>query len=176
MVNNAEYKPVATAPTPPHPGTHVEPVQESASLFDRGWRRALFLAASATSVVFVLNLTVSIWALATHDIAYGSAELYHGSCELTKNLNIGVHAIINAFSSVILSGSNYAMQCLSSPTRSEVDDAHAGGMWLDIGVPSVRNLKRIAKKRMWLWIVLGLSSVPLHLLSVQSTLADVPHC
>jgi hypothetical protein len=72
--------------------------------------------------------------------------------------------LINALSTILLSASNYTMQCLSAPTRSEVDDAHSTGKWLDIGVPSVRNLGRIARKRVILWWLLGASSLPLHLL------------
>ena len=128
------------------------------------WQLGIFYAALATSIVCFLNLIITIWALVTHGMTYGSAVLYEGSCETTKNLNIGVHLIINIFSSAILSGSNYTMQCLSSPTRSEVDNAHARGTWLDIGVPSIRNLRSIAKRRLWIWLLLGVSSIPLHLL------------
>ncbi|PUU77977.1 hypothetical protein B9Z19DRAFT_1143995 [Tuber borchii] len=35
---------------------------------------------------------------------------------------------------------------------------------MDIGVPSVRNLFRIKRERRWLWIAIGLTSIPLHLL------------
>ena len=56
------------------------------------------------------------------------------------------------------------MQCLSAPTRKEVNVAHAQGKWLDIGVPSMRNLKSIAKVRLYMWLALGLSAVPLHLM------------
>ena len=65
------------------------------------------------------------------------------------------------------------MQCLSSPTRSEIDKAHSQGIWLDIGVPSVRNLRRLSKTRIVLWWLLAISSIPLHLLynsAVFSTL------
>lgn len=56
------------------------------------------------------------------------------------------------------------MQCLSSPTRSEIDKAHGQGVWLDVGVPSVRNLRRLSTTRIVLWWLLAVSSVPLHLL------------
>jgi len=46
-----------------------------------------------------------------------------------------------------LSGSNCAQQCLASPARAEVDRAHAKGRWPDVGVPSVRNLAGIQKRR-----------------------------
>ncbi|PSN64735.1 hypothetical protein BS50DRAFT_557431 [Corynespora cassiicola Philippines] len=150
----------------------VDPTEENAVFEKRKkswlgrnekWRRGILYASLATSIVCLLNLVITIWAVVTHGATYGSAVLYEGSCETTKNLNIGVHLIINIFSSAILGGSNYAMQCLSSPTRSEVDDAHARGTWLDIGVPSIRNLRSIARKRFWVWLFLVVSSIPLHL-------------
>ncbi|KAK5135355.1 hypothetical protein LTR08_005297 [Meristemomyces frigidus] len=56
------------------------------------------------------------------------------------------------------------MQCLCSPTRREVDKAHAKGDWMDIGVASVRNIYKINWRRSLLWGLLALSSVPIHLL------------
>ena len=46
------------------------------------------------------------------------------------------------------------MQCLSSPTRDEIKKAHSKGVWLDIGVLSVRNLRRLSKARVTLWWLL----------------------
>lgn len=128
-----------------------------------GWRAGVFYAGVAIAVVFLINLCVTIWAL-TQGSEHGHALLYEGSCSTTTRLNTGIHFIINAFGSIMLAGTNYAMQCLSSPTRQEIDLAHAQNRWLDIGVPSVRNLKHISRQRKWLWFVLGLSSIPLHLL------------
>ncbi|CAN9150424.1 unnamed protein product [Alternaria alternata] len=137
-MENTKYTPVDSTET------NDPSEQKRMGLLPRNekWQLGIFYAALATSIVCFLNLIITIWALVTHGMTYGSAVLYEGSCETTKNLNIGVHLIINIFSSAILSGSNYTMQCLSSPTRSEVDDAHARGTWLDIGVPSIRNLRR----------------------------------
>ena len=55
------------------------------------------------------------------------------------------------------------MQRLSAPTRGEVDYAHKRHHWVDIGVPSVRNLGLINPWRMWGWLLLAASSLPLHL-------------
>lgn len=56
------------------------------------------------------------------------------------------------------------MQCVTSPTRSECDAAHARGDWLIIGIAGTRNLKRISYQRRVVWALLALSSVPIHLL------------
>lgn len=66
------------------------------------------------------------------------------------------------------------MQCLSSSIRSEIDKAYSQGIWLDIGVPSVWNLRRLSTIRIILWWLLAISSIPLHLLynsAVFSTLS-----
>ena len=55
------------------------------------------------------------------------------------------------------------MQILTAPTGGEIDLAHAAGRWLDIGVLSMRNLRWISRERMCIWILLGLTSLPLHL-------------
>lgn len=81
-----------------------------------------------------------------------------------KNVGFWLHLIINILSTLLLGASNYSMQCLSSPTRSEIDKAHRQKLWLDIGVPSVRNLRRISASRIALWWLLAASSIPLHLL------------
>lgn len=60
------------------------------------------------------------------------------------------------------------MQVLVCPTRTEVDKAHANASWLDIGIPSLRNLRAISRVRIVMWGIIGLSSFPLHLLYVHS--------
>ncbi|KAL8708100.1 MAG: hypothetical protein Q9220_006954 [cf. Caloplaca sp. 1 TL-2023] len=66
------------------------------------------------------------------------------------------------------------MQCLSAPTRDEIDRAHQRQRWLDIGVPSIRNLRAMSWYRISLWFLLASSSIPLHLFynsAVFSTLS-----
>ncbi|KAH8205228.1 hypothetical protein TruAng_000640 [Truncatella angustata] len=53
---------------------------------------------------------------------------------------------------------------LAAPTRADIDRAHKSNKWLDIGVSSLRNLRYISGWRRFTWIILALSSVPLHLL------------
>ena len=81
--------------------------------------------------------------------------------------------MINVLSTALLGASNYTMQCLTSPTRDEIDVAHARHDWLDIGTPSLRHLRKVSWDRIGLWWLLALSSIPLHLLynsAVFSTL------
>ncbi|KAJ9645682.1 hypothetical protein H2199_002721 [Coniosporium tulheliwenetii] len=133
-----------------------------------GWRFGAISAAAITSCVFLINLIVTIWAVSITKVdSDGKSLLYDGSCSNIKQLNTNVHLLINVLSTFLLSGSNYCMQCLSAPTRPELDRAHMQKKWLDIGIPSVRNLTRISRKRALLWIILGTSSLPLHLLGFE---------
>lgn len=127
-----------------------------------GWRFGAINCAIWASIVFIINFVVTVWA-SVHNKAKGNV-LYEGDCDRVDQLNTGVHLLINLLSTVLLSSSNYSMQCLSAPTRNDIDNAHARRMWLDIGVPSIHNLRRISKKRALVWALLGLSSLPLHLL------------
>lgn len=96
----------------------------------------------------------------------GDGTITEGTCSRIKNLSLWLHLAINILGTVLLAASNYCMQILSAPTRGEVDKAHQKKKWLDIGVPSIRNLFEIKKRRAYLWLFLGLSSIPLHLLLV----------
>jgi hypothetical protein len=97
----------------------------------------------------------------------GIADLITGDQVAVSRWNTMFHVLINALSTLLLAGSNYTMQVLSSPTRLDVDKAHAEGQWLDIGILSPRNLRIIPRRRAVLWLILGLSSIPLHLLYVS---------
>jgi hypothetical protein len=127
-----------------------------------GWRFGTINCAVSASIVFIINLVVTIWG-SRHNKAGGNV-LYEGDCNRVDRLNTELHLLINLLSTVLLSASNYSMQCLSAPTRKDIDKAHGARIWLDIGVPSIHNLRRISKKRALLWALLGLSSLPLHLL------------
>ena len=45
-----------------------------------------------------------------------------------------------------------------------MDKAHENNTWLDIGIQSFRNLMKIRKVRVVLWVLLAVSSIPLHLM------------
>jgi hypothetical protein len=130
-----------------------------------GWRTGARIAAATTLLTLLVNLGVAIWAATvTLSSANVLGQVYQGDCGQVEEINTWVHFAINALSTALLSASNYCMQCLSAPTREEVDEAHANGKWLDIGIYSLRNLSNIAPKKRWLWWLLALSSLPLHLM------------
>ena len=115
-------------------------------------------------MVLVINLILTTIAVSNSGIQSGLGTLHDGSCKRTATLTFWIHLVINVLSTLLLGASNYSMQCLSSPTRREIDRAHGKGVWLDIGVPSVRNLRYLSISRVTLWWLLAISSIPLHLL------------
>ena len=134
-----------------------------------GWKFALRSCALFATIVLIVNISLLITSV-TKYAADGEANkawtrlLFEGSCSKTRTYNILLHLFINGASTILLASSNYCMQCLSAPTRKEIDRAHAREKWLDIGTVSIRNLGRVHGKKATLWIILAISSLPIHLL------------
>lgn len=132
-----------------------------------GWRVGAALSNFAATAVLLTNIGAIIGLTSVYGAdGSGIGTVIKGQCSKIKNASLWMHLAINALSTVLLSASNYCMQALSAPTRAEVDKAHGKKEWIDIGVPSIRNLAKISKRRVYTWLLLGFSSLPLHLLSV----------
>jgi hypothetical protein len=127
-----------------------------------GWRFGASLGFLTCFFVVILNIILTVWGSLRSENNNG--HIFQGSCTAAKHYNMGLHVVINVLSTLMLGASNYSMQCLSAPTRREIDTAHREGRWLDIGVQSVRNLRWMATWKKITWCLLGLSSLPLHLL------------
>lgn len=112
---------------------------------------------------------------------YLFATLQEGDCNMTKTLDLWLHLRVSILSTLLLGASNYTMpimQFLSAPTRDEINKAHQERITLDIGIPSVRNLRRISRRSIALRWLLALSSIPLHFMyksTVFSTLSTHPY-
>lgn len=143
-----------------------------------GWRAGAYSAALLALISLIINIVAAVWLknhpaiskenLNTSTDVSNLVEVYRGSCTTVSRLDTWVHLAINVLSTLLLGGSNYCMQCLCAPNRQELDKAHAKGRFLDIGVPSFRNLGSIAGHKILMWWLLGLSSIPLHLMFVQA--------
>ena len=126
----------------------------------------VLFAVIMSAIVLCCNIALLVTGLARYG-GYdedGIANLVYGDEATISRWNTAFHVLINALSTTLLAGSNYAMQVLSSPTRVDIDKAHKLGNWLEIGLLSPRNLRMISRKRTALCLLLALSSVPLHLL------------
>ena len=130
-----------------------------------GWRFGVAASAISTIVVMVINIVFLALAVQYSKLPLkdGIGTLVNGNCKTVKDMGTWLHLVINVLCTALLSASNYTQQCLVATTRMEVDAAHKRRDWMDIGIPSMRNLSRIAKKRACLWFALGLTSIPLHL-------------
>ncbi|KAF2804655.1 uncharacterized protein BDZ99DRAFT_502510 [Mytilinidion resinicola] len=137
----------------------------------RGWRtwhskREVVLWTGFITSTIVLAVNVAC--LIVFSAKYGSTSyrgvvsLYEGDCTRVRITGIVSHLCINILSTLLLGASNLCTQLLVAPTRDEVNKAHRKKIWLDVGVPSWRNLRYIGSSRRRLWFCLGLSSIPLH--------------
>lgn len=134
----------------------------------RTWRSKRHTVLSACSVVAFLVLLTNVAAIVYFKLRWKSmgdlGTIFRGDCSQSHRLNSGLHIIINVLSTTLLAVSNLCMQLLAAPTRQEIDEAHKHHVWLDIGVPSFRNLKHISKRRSIAIFLLAISSIPLHFL------------
>lgn len=143
----------------------------SRTLPSRQWLQGVYLCALATTTVLVANVVLFIAASVLayrddHDHGFSTETIFTGSCDVTKRWDSGLHLAINLLSTVLLAASNYCMQSLAAPTRDDVDRFHSRRVWLDIGVPSIRNLFKIGGRQPLIWLLLLLTSTPIHLMYV----------
>lgn len=119
----------------------------------------------AVSFVCLINFSVATWAW----VRFGTTsddvvELYQEDCAIVKRSDVLAHIVINVLGTLLLGASNLTLQLLVTPTRDEVDEAHAKGTWFDIEIPSLRNLWGISRFRAMLWCILAVTSIPIHFL------------
>ena len=135
--------------------------------YTSGWHAGALASCFAALVVLIINISVTAWAASSYPVVGHVGVLFHGNCARAKSISTWLQLAINGLSTILLGASNYCMQCLSSPTREEVDRAHSKGLFLRFGVPSAHNMAGIGGKRKALWLTLGLSALPLHFVCVQ---------
>jgi len=125
-------------------------------------RKAIWLGFATAVTVLMVNVATLVYAVSRSGNIRSNATVYDGSCDTTKRISSGLHVLINILSTLLLGASNQVAQYIGSPTRAEVDAAHRKSSWMDIGIPSLRNLRSISSVRVILWVVLMCSSFPLH--------------
>ena len=169
---------------PPKARSYFYPISRSLVSFyyrrvHESWRKingyhfGVMCCAWTSAFVLLMDLIATIWGTKKFRIQGGLGTIQDGSCSTTTRLGFWLHLIINGLSTLLLGASNYSMQCLSSPTRRDVDRAHRQIIWLDIGIPSVQNLRRIASSRIALWWLLAISTITLHLFYNSAVFASL---
>ncbi|KAK1467406.1 hypothetical protein CMEL01_11399, partial [Colletotrichum melonis] len=126
--------------------------------------RALMVQIGIIGFILMTNLGVTIFAVKSYGSRNGVGLIYEGDCSTVKRLDQWLHLLINLLGTGMLSASNYCMQLQAAPTRENVNAAHAKDKWLDIGIPSLRNLKYLSLWRRCSWALLALTSIPIHLI------------
>ena len=126
--------------------------------------RALMVQIAIIGVILFTNLGLTIFAVSSYGSNKGVGLVYEGKCGTVRALDLWLHLLINLLSTGLLSASNYCMQLQAAPTREDIDKAHSEGKWLDIGIPSLRNLLYLHWWRRVTWVLLAFSSVPIHLM------------
>ncbi|KAE8405608.1 hypothetical protein BDV37DRAFT_293060 [Aspergillus pseudonomiae] len=134
------------------------------------WIKGALLCTWGAGIVLALNFVMAIVATGisyskpSNKRRFQSIALYDGDCSVSSHWATGLHLLINLLSTLLLAASNYVMQCLGAPSRSDVDQAHKQRKWLDIGTFSVRNFAVMDTRRKILWTLLLLSSTPIHMI------------
>jgi hypothetical protein len=82
----------------------------------QGWRSGIFRGFVLALIVLAINLGCTIGLLfKSETLESGQKIIYQGKCDKVKNLDIGVHLVINFLCTLLLGACNYAMQCISAP-------------------------------------------------------------
>ncbi|KAL8847019.1 MAG: hypothetical protein Q9221_007932 [Calogaya cf. arnoldii] len=118
------------------------------------------------ALVLVINVVATVYFKLKWKTTGDLGTIFRGQCSKAQQLSSRLHIVINILSTTLLSISNVCMQLLAAPTRQDIDEAHSKFLWLDIGVPSFRNLWHINRKRRVILVLLAATSIPLHFLWV----------
>ncbi|KAL8727544.1 MAG: hypothetical protein Q9166_005949, partial [cf. Caloplaca sp. 2 TL-2023] len=127
--------------------------------YAEGWRVGAIASCIVASMVLIINCTVVGWVAGKHSFVNGVGTVFSGNCDGAKSKSVWLQLAINVLSSTLLAASNYCMQRLGSPTREEVDAAHDRKNVLDIGIPSLKNLRFISLERRFLWTGLVITNI-----------------
>lgn len=130
----------------------------------KGWRRTAVI--NTTAVAIFTLLAAMLLACSSSRSGGGinsSLVFFDGDCAKSRSVNLWLHLLLNACSTGVLASSNFFMQVVSSPTRSEIDKAHREQTALEIGVPSLSNIFYVAWFKGVCWALFFASSFPLHL-------------
>lgn len=130
-----------------------------------GWRRAAVINSIIVGILATILTMISISAYAGTDRMLRTWTLFSGDCTTSTRINLFLHLVINVISTLTIASSNFFMQILNSPTRRDVDKAHAKNKWLEVGIPSFGNILHVSKYKTLAWVLFNLSSIPIHLVS-----------
>ncbi len=126
------------------------------------WKTAAFINTAAVACFSTVLVGVLAFGYARGRAVNSAFFIFRGDCDHATTLNFIAHAIINIAGTLILASSNFFMQIVAAPSRTELDSAHLLSRWVDIGIPSIRNFPYVSRFKRWSWVALLLSSFPIH--------------
>lgn len=129
-----------------------------------GWRFGLVVNTLIAFLILVVAVICLTLAVSRSRMLGGESAIATGDCQRIRRVSWAVQAVISLCLIALLAISNYAFQVLSSPTRAEVSAAHDHRRWLDIGIPSFKNLVRISRVRAILAVFILLVAFTLQVL------------
>lgn len=126
----------------------------------------LYVWTALATITFAINLTLAIRLRSqpSQEHNYRTGTLFRGRCSDMRRNNTLIHLAINVASNLLHFGSTQCMHILAAPSRPDIDKLHKKHEWLDVGVSSWRNLKKASPLKQVLWVLLVISSLPLHFL------------
>lgn len=129
-----------------------------------GWKAGIAINALVSLGILVLGAVALTLVVSRSSLLGGEAPIYTGPCPRAQRIHLGLRALVGVLAVALLAAASYAFQVLSSPTRLEVALAHTAGRWLDVGVPSVRNLRFVSRGRVLMVVGALLASFAIHVL------------
>lgn len=126
------------------------------------WKFTLTSGTFVATLILLINAITLIVISAKYPLIDGKVTFFTGSCQTTSTVNTVAHVVINVLSTILFAYSNFGIQCLSSPSRKEIQVAHDRKKWLSIGTPNIRNLFFISREKLCIILLLIVSSFPLH--------------
>lgn len=112
-----------------------------------GWRGGVTLNILLAAVILIAMVVCIVLAVTSGKIGVEDAVFATGSCGRITSIDHTIQAIGNLLGIFFIVGASYVTQILVSPTRDEVAAAHGKHRWLDIGVPSLRNITAVSVDR-----------------------------
>jgi hypothetical protein len=123
------------------------------------WRIVVIVNTIFVCLVLVVYIAFLTWIYTNLQFRNGVAEVFSGTCPQASRVATYAHCVTSAFAVLLFAVGTQSFQLLLSPTRAEVENAHARDRWLHIGVGGLRNMKWIHKRRLTRAVVLLMTSV-----------------
>jgi hypothetical protein len=119
-----------------------------------GWRGGVAINTAISFAILVATIVCLTLAVARAQMLGGEMAIFVGGCRRASQISWGLLAAINILVVVLVAIANYIFQILGSPTRAEVAAQHDMKRWLDIGIPSVRNLRAVSGGRVLVVVII----------------------